>query len=109
MRAAAPVLTVTVVLPLTVSDVAVTTALPGATAVTSPDAASTIAIAGALELQLTARPVSVLPASSVSRAVSFVVRPTESAGLSGDTFTEATLASTKIAYTPISLTGAETV
>jgi len=53
--------TVTVTPPLTPSLVAVMVAVPGAMAVTRPDVGSTVATAGALELQLMARPVSALP------------------------------------------------
>src|SRR5438034_883573 len=81
--------TVTVAVPLFPSLVAVTVAAPAATAVTSPlgDAA---AMAGLLDIQATARPLSGLPAESLVAAASCTVPPTCTLIVAGLTATDAT-------------------
>ena len=81
--------TVIAALPDFPSLVAVTVAEPAATADTKP-ALSTVAIAGSLVVQLTARPLSVLPAESWVVAVSCTLPPGASDALAGDTTTDAT-------------------
>ena len=69
--------------------VAVTIAVPGATAVTTP-LADTVATAGLLEVQTTGRSVSVAPEASFTVAESVVVVPAISDTVAGATFTDAT-------------------
>ena len=82
-------LTVIAAVPLFVSLNAVIVALPVATAVATPDA-ETVLIAGLLELQLTARPVSTLLFASRVTAESCTVAPTWRLDVAGDTDTDAT-------------------
>jgi len=83
------VVTVTEAVPLFPSLVAVIVAAPAATAVTSPlgDAA---AMAGLLDIQATARPLSGLPAESLVAAASCTVPPTCTLIVAGLTATDAT-------------------
>jgi hypothetical protein len=69
--------------------VAVIDTLPGATAVTSPDA-ETVATAVLLELQVITRPVSTLLLASRETAESCTVPPTWRVDVAGDTDTDAT-------------------
>ena len=82
--------TVTTVCPVVPSLVAVMVASPGATPVTSPLCASTLATAAALVLHATSWPVSVLFDASCVFALSCSVRPTNAIGLSGAMTTLAT-------------------
>jgi hypothetical protein len=76
--------------PLIPSLVAMMFAVPGATAVTRPVAASTVAIAGSLELQVTTRPASTSLFASRVIAVAFVVVPAMIVEAVSATVTEAT-------------------
>ena len=75
--------------PVIPSTVAVSVAVPAATAVTSP-VADTLATADALLLHVTARPVSVFPAASRALAASCCVPPTTRLAVAGLTLTAAT-------------------
>jgi hypothetical protein len=77
--------------PLRPSLVAVTVAVPAATAVTVPED-DTVATDAALEVQDTERPVSVSPEALVSFALSATVAPTPSVAVAGVTVTAATAA-----------------
>src|SRR6266550_7151538 len=81
--------TVTVALPVRPSLMAVIVAVPTAPPVTSP-LADTDATVGALEVHVTARPVSALPAESFGVAASCTVCPTPMLADAGATCTEAT-------------------
>src|SRR3989442_4986689 len=81
--------TVTVAVPLFPSLVAVSVAVPGATALTSP-VADTVATPAALVVHVTARPVNTLPAESLGVAVSCTVCPTVRLDEVGLTVTDAT-------------------
>lgn len=81
--------TVTAAVPLTLSLVAVIVALPATNALTRPDD-ETLATAGLLEAQLTARPVNVLLLASRVTAESCTVEPTCTEGADGLTETDAT-------------------
>ena len=82
-------LTVTVAVPLLPSLVAVTVAVPAATPETTP-AGDTVATAAGLELHVTVRPESVLPAESFTTVVSVVVWPAVTLVVGGCTDTTAT-------------------
>jgi len=82
-------ITVTVAVPLLPSLVAVIVAVPVATPVTTP-VAETVATAGALEPQVTTRPVSVLFPASFVMAVNVCVAPTNTFAETGLTATVAT-------------------
>jgi hypothetical protein len=86
--AAAGALTVTAAVPLTPSAVAVIVADPAPTAVTRP-VPLTVATAGALEVQVTSRPVRSAPLASRAVAVSCWVAPGASDAVGGVTVTEA--------------------
>jgi hypothetical protein len=75
-------LTATAAVPVFPSLVAVIVTAPGATADTSP-VEDTVATAGALEAQVTGRPVRRLPAASNGVAASCVVPPTTTAAVAG--------------------------
>jgi hypothetical protein len=76
--------------PLIPSLVAMMFTMPGARAVTAPVAASTVAIAGSLELQLTDRPVKTLLVASRVIAVASPVLPAMIADALSETDTDAT-------------------
>jgi hypothetical protein len=82
-------MTVTVADPVLPSLVAVMPAVPTLTAVTSP-VVDTVATAGLLDNQLTARPVRTLPLASLVAAVAWVVEPITTVEAASDTVTEAT-------------------
>src|SRR5438132_4685965 len=82
-------LTVTAALPAFPSLVAVIVADPAAAPVTSP-LADTVATAQALDVQATARPVSTLPAASLSVAVSCAAPPSRMTAVTGPITTDAT-------------------
>src|SRR2546425_8189742 len=84
-----PAVTVTAAVPLCPSLVAVMVAVPVATPVTSPPV-DTVAIAGALDAQLTIRPLSGLPFASSGVAVSWPHCPTWIPAVAGLTLTDAT-------------------
>src|SRR5207302_1079800 len=84
-----PPVTVTTAAPLWPSLVAVIVADPAAAPVTSP-LADTVATAQALDVQATARPVSTLPAASLSVAVSCAAPPTSMTAVTGLITTDAT-------------------
>src|SRR2546422_404295 len=81
--------TVTAALPVFPSLVAVIVTAPAATPVTSP-VEDTVATAGALDVQVTDRPESTLPAASFSVAVSCTVAPTSTTAVTGLITTDAT-------------------
>src|SRR5438093_7333578 len=81
--------TVTAAVPLCPSLVAVIVAAPAATPVTSP-VEDTVATAGVPDAQVTARPVSTLPAASFRVVVSCTVAPTSMSAVAGLTVTDAT-------------------
>src|SRR2546426_7306312 len=81
--------TVTAALPVLPSLVAVIVTAPAATPVTSP-VEDTVATAGALDVQVTDRPESTLPAASFSVAVSCTVAPTSTTAVTGLITTDAT-------------------
>ena len=74
--------TASVVVAVFPSAAAVMVALPAATPVTTPFA-STRAMLSADDVQVTARPLSVLPAASLGAATSVIVRPTNTVPLAG--------------------------
>jgi hypothetical protein len=82
--------TVTVTVPVCPSHVAVMVTVPTATPVTTPDAGSTVAIAGSLLVHVTVRPLSAFPCASRGTAVAWVVPPTAMVALPIDTLTLAT-------------------
>jgi hypothetical protein len=86
--------------PLFPSLVAVTTAVPVATAVTNP-VDETLAKVGSLDDHVTTRPVRVLPLMSLSVTVSWWVRPTVSVADDGLTATVATGTVTVIEAVPV--------
>src|SRR5689334_15498825 len=81
--------TVIAAVPLLPSHVAVIVAVPRASPVTRP-VADTLASAGALEAQVTVRPLSGLPSESFGVAVSCSVAPTATRAVAGLTVTVAT-------------------
>src|SRR6266487_3748023 len=81
--------TVTAAVPLIPSLVAVIVAEPAATAVTRP-LAFTVATAALLDVQVTVRPVSELPAASFSAATNVRVLPPKRLAVAGLTVTDAT-------------------
>src|SRR5437879_2019905 len=81
--------TVTAAVPLCPSLVAVIVAAPAATPVTSP-VGDTLATAGALDAQVTARPESTVPAASFSVVVSCTAAPMSTTAVAGLTVTDAT-------------------
>src|SRR5690349_11198087 len=87
--------TTTVALVPCPSIVAVIMELPGATAVTRPNALI-VALAGTLEVQATARPFSSLPAESSAVGVIRLVSPTTSVSEAGTSLTEATRTGTTV-------------
>jgi hypothetical protein len=82
-------LTVIADVPVFVSLVAVIVAVPGATAVTSPEV-ETVLMPVLLELQVTIRPVRMLLFASRVVAESWAVEPTNRLAVDGDTVTDAT-------------------
>ena len=82
-------LTVTAALPVTPSLVAVIVTAPAATPVTSP-VDETVAVAGALDTQVIARPDSTAPAASFGLAASCTLAPTSTSAVAGLITTEAT-------------------
>src|SRR3989449_7185536 len=84
-----PAVTVTAAVPLCPSLVAVMVAVPVATPVTRPPV-DTVAIAGALDAQVTIRPLSGLPFASSGVAVSWPHCPTWIPAVAGLTLTDAT-------------------
>src|SRR5207253_4928086 len=82
-------LTVTAALPVAPSLVAVIVTAPAATPVTSP-VDETVAVAGALDTQVIARPDSTVPAASFGLAASCTLAPTSTSAVAGLITTEAT-------------------
>src|SRR5919109_3250506 len=82
------------------SIVAVTNAKPGPTAVTRPVVAFTVATSGREVVHATVRPVSTVPAASRAVAVSAMVAPTESEGLSGAIETELAVTGGAVVFPP---------
>src|SRR3989449_1227992 len=81
--------TVTAALPVVPSLVAVIVTAPAATPVTSP-VEETVAVAGALEAHVIARPESTVPAASFGLATSCTLAPTSTSAVAGLITTEAT-------------------
>ena len=81
--------TVTAALPVLPSLVAVIVTAPAATPVTSP-VAETVAVAGALDAQVIARPGSTVPPASFGLATSCALAPTSTSAVAGLITTEAT-------------------
>jgi len=92
--------TVRLAAPLCPSLVAVTLVAPATRVVTSP-VPDTVAISGALEPQLTVRPLSIFPFASFSVALNCCVPPTPTLALPGLTLTDATGLGVPAAVVPL--------